>query len=77
MESRQSVKMRIKGQWATEDKMRDVLKLKELLDLLYVFMYAWIDMFTNEVRWGWGWGLMASLGAASRPSKSFAKRIQA
>ncbi|CAK9021723.1 Uncharacterized protein SCF082_LOCUS15467 [Durusdinium trenchii] len=29
VESRQSVKMRIKGQWATEDKMRDVLKLKE------------------------------------------------
>lgn len=31
VEKRQSVKMRVKAQWASEDKMRDVLKLKEFL----------------------------------------------
>ena len=35
VEKRQSVKVRVKAQWATEEKMRDVLKLSAFLDPFY------------------------------------------
>ena len=35
MRKEEGVKYRVKAQWATEDKMRDVLKLKELLGYMH------------------------------------------
>ena len=35
IKSKEGVKYKVKAQWATEDKMRDILKLREHLELKY------------------------------------------
>ena len=53
VEKRQGVKIRVKAQWATEDKMRDTLKLSAFLDPFFVYVsYTQLLVCFRDGIWG-------------------------